>query len=164
MTFHREKSLIILSGKEKQKIIDLLKKQYGIHKLKGVLLRRGTERIFLFQGSFSANKIQDLEKVVPIERAGIYFGKIQEDKKGYEFFRLSIDGIHLLQNQISKGIFELNKRQALEFLHGNELNINSKEKGFLIMKYKDDFIGTGKASAEKISNFLPKNRRLREKS
>ena len=28
------------------------------------------------------------------------------------------------------------------------------------MKYKDDFLGSGKASEKKISNFIPKNRRL----
>ena len=31
------------------------------------------------------------------------------------------------------------------------------------MKYKDNFLGTGKASENKISNFIPKNRRLKEK-
>ena len=47
---------------------------------------------------------------------------------------------------------------------GSELNIKSGMKGFVIMKYKDELLGTGKASEEKISNFIPKNRRLREKS
>lgn len=163
MTFKREKSLIILPGKEKQKIIDLLKHQYGIHSLKGVFLRRGTERIFLFQGSLPAKKIQEIEETIPIERAGIYFGKLIGDKNSGESFRLSVDGIHLLKDQISKGIFELNKEQAKDFLEGKELNIKIKERGFLIMKYNEDFIGTGKASEEKISNFLPKQRRLREK-
>ncbi|MBI2044555.1 hypothetical protein HYT23_00700 [Candidatus Pacearchaeota archaeon] len=36
-------------------------------------------------------------------------------------------------------------------------------KGFVIIKHKDDFLGTGKASELKISNFIPKNRRLRER-
>ena len=77
--------------------------------------------------------------------------------------RLSIDGIHLLQDQITKNMFELNEEQMLEWMHGSELQIKSGEKGFLIMKYKEDFLGTGKASEEKISNFIPKNRRLRFK-
>ena len=38
-----------------------------------------------------------------------------------------------------------------------------KPKGFVIIRYKDEFLGTGKASEEKISNFIPKNRRLKEK-
>ncbi len=39
-----------------------------------------------------------------------------------------------------------------------------KPSGFVVIKYKSDFLGTGKASENKISNFIPKNRRLREKS
>jgi len=31
------------------------------------------------------------------------------------------------------------------------------------MKYKNDFLGTGKASENKIGNFIPKNRRLKHK-
>jgi len=38
------------------------------------------------------------------------------------------------------------------------------KRGFLIMKYKDDFLGTGKASENKIGNFIPKNRRLKVKN
>ena len=37
----------------------------------------------------------------------------------------------------------------------------ARKHGFLAMKQKDDFLGTGKASAEKIGNFIPKNRRLK---
>ena len=49
-------------------------------------------------------------------------------------------------------------------MKGSELNLKSGMKGFVIIKYKNEFLGTGKASEEKISNFIPKNRRLKEKS
>ena len=49
-------------------------------------------------------------------------------------------------------------------MKGNELNIKSNLKGFVVIRYKDDFLGCGKASAEKITNFVPKERRLKEKN
>ncbi|MCH8325462.1 MAG: hypothetical protein IIB83_02685, partial [Bacteroidetes bacterium] len=67
------------------------------------------------------------------------------------------------KNQIKKNIFELNKEQAELWMKGSELNISTGKKGFLIMKYKDNFLGSGKASAEKIGNFIPKSRRLKNK-
>ncbi len=41
-----------------------------------------------------------------------------------------------------------------------------RPKGFVVIKnsLKGDFLGTGKASAQKITNFIPKGRRLKERS
>ena len=149
----------ILNNKEKQEIFAKLQNQFGITNLPGILIKIGGERIFLFQGSLSEEEIKKLDLIIPIERAGIYFAKIQEDK-----IRLSIDGTHILKDQIKNNIFELNEAQVQEWMSGNELNIAPGKIGFLIMKYKDDLLGTGKASEKKITNFIPKARRLRNKS
>ncbi len=45
-----------------------------------------------------------------------------------------------------------------------KLGALTKPKGFVVIKFKNDFLGCGKASAEKITNFIPKNRRLKERS
>ena len=78
--------------------------------------------------------------------------------------RLSIEGVQLLKDQITKNIFEINDEQLELWMKGNELNIKTGKNDFLIMKHNNDFVGCGKASAEKITNFIPKNRRLREKN
>jgi len=49
-------------------------------------------------------------------------------------------------------------------MSGNELNIKIGGKDFLVMKYKNNFLGTGKASENKITNFIPKSRRLKNKN
>ncbi len=151
--------LKILSIKEKKKIVEKLNKQFGIKKIPGIILQRGKERMFLFQGDFSVQEIKKLEQIIQIERVGIYFAKLQNDE-----VRLSIDAIHLLKNQITKNIFELNQEQMEQWMHGNELNIKTRKNCFVVMKYKDYFLGTGKASEEKITNFIPKNRRLKNKN
>jgi len=151
--------LQILNKVQKQEIEKKLKKQFGISEIPGMLVKRGAERIFLFQGDFTDKQVKQLEHTVPIERVGIYFAKEQNNQ-----VRLSIDAIHLFKDQITKNIFELNDEQAQEFMQGNELNISTKNQGFIILKYKENLLGTGKASENKITNFIPKNRRLKIKN
>ncbi|MFH1327084.1 MAG: hypothetical protein ABIH59_03080 [archaeon] len=152
-------NLTILNNHEKQEILNKLQKQFGISELPGILLKIGQERIFLFQGSLNEKQIKELEyNRTNIERVGIYFGKQQGNE-----IRLSIDGVHLLKDQISKNTFELNKEQVNTWMHGSELNLKPGKKGFVIMTNKEDFLGTGKASEEKITNFIPKSRRLKFK-
>ena len=149
----------ILNAHETKEILEKLNDQYGISEIPGILILIGQERIFLYQGSMNEKEIKKLEETVFIERIGAYIAKIQEDK-----IRLSIEGTHVFKNQITKNIFDLDEHQSEEWMKGRELNISTGKTDYLIMKYKDDFLGTGKASKEKITNFIPKNRRLKEKS
>jgi len=150
--------LKILNQNEKKEIITRLQKQFGIKNIEGILIKKGREKIFIYQGSLTKTQIKQLEKTIPIERTGIYFGKDVVDE-----IRLSIEGVYLLKEQITKNIFELEEKQMLEWMHGSELNLKPGKKGFVVMKFKDEFLGCGKASAEKISNFIPKSRRLKIK-
>ncbi len=149
--------LKILNSNQKQDIVNKLKKQFGIENIKGIFVQHGAERLFLFQGELTQRQIHELERTIPIERVGVYFGKIIHDE-----IRLSIEGVHLLKNQITKNIFELDKEQAELWMKGNELEIQTGKKEFVIIKYKDDFLGCGKASELKITNFIPKSRRLKK--
>lgn len=150
--------LKILNTHEKTEIEKELREQFGIGKVPGMIVQRGREKLFLFSGSFDKKQIKDLERAVVIERMGIYFGKVEDWG-----VRLSIEGTHILKDQIKENIFELDEEQAEEWMMGRELQIKTGKKGFVIIKYKDDFLGCGKASEEKITNFIPKNRRLKEK-
>ena len=152
------RSLKILKKKEKQNILEKLNESWGIKEIPGIIARRGEERLFLFTGEFEENKIRALESAAFVERLGIYFVKIINNE-----IRLSIEGTQIFKDQITKNIFELNEEQTEEWMMGRELLIKTGKHGFLVMKYKDDFLGCGKASAEKIGNFIPKNRRLKNK-
>lgn len=149
--------LKILNKKEKVEIENKLKAQFGIKNVNGIFVKRGAERIFLFQGSYSKEQIKHLEKLTQIERVGVYFAKEMNDK-----IRLSVDGVHILKDQITKNIYEIDEEQAKQWMMGQELNITTGKKDFVIIRYKDYFLGCGKASAEKITNFIPKNRRLKK--
>ncbi|MBT96979.1 MAG: hypothetical protein QF567_01275 [Candidatus Pacearchaeota archaeon] len=148
--------LKILNKNEKQEILNRLNKQFGIKDIHGIIVKRGEEKLFLFSGDYNERQIENLEKIVPIEGVGIYFAKIIKEE-----IRLSIEGTQILKNQIERNIFELNKEQVDLWMKGQELNIKTGKRGFLVMKYKKDFLGCGKASIEKITNFIPKSRRLK---
>ena len=149
----------ILDTEEHAEIENKLHKQFGTDIIPGILVMRGSERLFLFTGNFDEKEINKLEKCAFIERMGIYFAKIVDDS-----LRLSIEGSQILKEQIKKNIFELDEKQAEEWMKGHELPIKTGSHGFIIMKHEGDFLGTGKASNEKIGNFIPKNRRLRERN
>jgi len=151
-------TLKILSINEKKQIEESLKEQFGITEIKGLLVKRGEERIFLFQGDLNPKEISELERIIPLERVGIYFAKMIRDKP-----KLSIEGAQILKDQIKNNIFELNKEQTEQWMGGQELNIKTGKKGFIILKYEEDLLGCGNASEEKITNFIPKSRRLKLK-
>lgn len=151
--------LKILNEKEKKVVENKLNEQFGISEVLGKIIMRGKDKMFLFSGSFSKSQIKKLEKITVIERIGAYFAKMDERTKD---IRLSIEGSQTLGSRIKKNVFEINEEQTQEWMKGRELRIKTGKKGFLILKHKNDFLGTGKASEEKIGNFIPKSRRLKD--
>ncbi|MFH1325362.1 MAG: hypothetical protein ABIH49_01155 [archaeon] len=154
-------SIKILSKRENTEIEKKLNEQFGIKKIPDVISATGKEKLFLFSGNYNEEQIKKLESIVPVEKVGIYFAK-KEERDGS--IRLSIEGTQILKKQINKNIFSLNSEQTEDWMKGHELNVKTGMKGFVVMKHNDDFLGCGKASEEKITNFIPKSRRLKEKS
>ncbi len=151
----------ILNEREKKEIVEKLKEQFGINEVPGRIVMRGKERLFLYSGNLDEEEMEKLESLVFIERAGIYFAKIEEPN---EDIRLSIEGTQILKEQINKNIFEIPENLVDDWMKGRELNVQSGMKGFVVMKFGNEFLGCGKASENKIGNFIPKNRRLKERS
>ena len=148
----------ILSEQEKRKIENQLHAQFGIKEIPGKIVMRGEERLFFFTGEIDEDGIRKLEQSAPIEKVGVYFAKLINEE-----IKLTIEGTQLLKEQITKGIFQINDSQAEEWMMGRELNLKSGLRGFVVMKNNDDYLGCGKASQEKITNFIPKSRRLKNR-
>jgi NOL1/NOP2/fmu family ribosome biogenesis protein len=154
-------SIEIIPKRETKEMLEKLEKQFGIKDIPGILMRKGKERIFLFNGEISEDEIEKIDAVVEIERAGIYIGKIFEPTNE---IRLSIEGTQIFQSQIVKNILELDSNEDYEkWMNGQELNIKTNFRGIIAIKYNGEFLGCGKASENKIGNFIPKNRRLKLK-
>jgi NOL1/NOP2/fmu family ribosome biogenesis protein len=147
-----------LNEREKERIIRILNQQFGIKDVPFSLVKLGKERIIVFSGEISEREILDIDEVAHIEGIGLYFAKEEMDG-----IRLSIEGSQLLKNQITKNIFNLDSKQAEQWMLGQEINIDTDKKGFFVMKYKEDMLGTGKISNNRITNFVPKPRRLKNR-
>ena len=151
----------ILSNQETQEILSKLNEQFGIKEIPGKLIKIGKEKIYLFNGNFSEEQIKNLEKITFIEKTGVYIGAIFSPTNE---IRLSIEGTQIFKKQIRKNIFEINEKQTEEWMQGQELNLQTGLRGIIVIKYKNNFLGCGKASENKIGNFIPKSRRLRSKN
>lgn len=164
----------IVNKKEKKEILNLLNQQFGIKDLPFEILKQGKEKLFAISGGINQKIINEIDKVSNIEGIGVYFAKHEEK---LDLIRLSIEGSQLLGNLglIKKNILELESKKEFEnWMAGQEIQteefqnlkkqVQDKE-GFVVIRYKQDFLGIGKISKhkDKIGNFIPKNRRLKLK-
>jgi NOL1/NOP2/fmu family ribosome biogenesis protein len=158
--------LEILNKEERKSLIKNLNEQFGITELPGIILKRGKERLFFYEGNLNEKQIKDIEAEIPVERVGLYFAKIVEDRRNGDIgIKLSIEGVQILQKQLTKNIYEItDEKYAEKWMMGQDLDIQTGLRGFIIIKYKKDFLGCGKASENKIGNFIPKTRRLKDKN
>jgi len=151
--------LKILSEKEKTRILNKLNSQFGITEIPGLLIKKGKEKIFLYSGSWTKEELYNLDKITFVEKAGVYLAKEEGEN-----IRLSIEGSQILKDQMTKNIVELTEEESQTWMMGHEIIKKSGFYGLVAMKYKEDMLGTGKASEEKITNFIPKSRRLKDKT
>ena len=143
-----------INKSEKKKILEKLEEQYGIHKLDFLLVRSGQDKVRGFTGSLSKNELAFLAREINIEIIGLYLLK---EENG---LRLSFDATQILSG-ISKNIVEINEKHAEDWLKGNNIDTKENAEGFVIIKYKNDFLGCGKLSQGRITNFVPKERRIK---
>lgn len=140
----------ILNSKEKKAILKIIKNQWNCEfKTDLTFLLTHKNRIYIINNNFSNIDISTLK----IDHLGSYFGELYPNN-----LRLSIEGSQLIGPLAKKNIIELNKEEMRSWLKGNDLQ--KKGEGFIILKYKTDFIGCGTASLNTITNFVPKNRRI----
>jgi len=139
----------------KKKIISQLNEQFGISELPYLFLQFGKEKIRIFSGSLSREELQTLDLNLNIETIGLYFANQEKDG-----VRLTMDSLSILKPQISKNTLEITNEQKLEWFKGHELQIKS-DKAFKILKHENELIGCGKSTTEKITNFVPKERRIK---
>ncbi len=156
-----------LNKKEKKQLIERLKNQYGISKINFALCKNSSGKIRGFSGNLSKEEILTLSRTLRIEGFGLYLFK--ED---FARIRIGQDALYLFEKEIKKNIIELSEEKVRDWLKGQDLQIDEEilektknlEKDFLILKSKKYFIGCGKLSENKINNFVPKERRLKEKT
>lgn len=151
--FNLSLELKILNRKKVKEILALIKKQWGADlKIDIVFLINTQNKIFLVN-----KKIFDLElEKLKINSIGLYFGELKNNE-----LRLSIEGSQLVGKNAKRNTVKLNEKQAMQWLKGQDIDIKGSYNGFVILKHKNDFLGTGKYKHGKVLNFVPKARRFK---
>ena len=145
--------LKILNNKEIKKIYELIENQWEVRiKLDYGFLQNNKKRIFIISKDVSKIDFSKLR----LNSAGLYFCEL--DSRG---IRLSIEGAQIIGQEAAKNIVELDNEETKKWFKGEDLEKECKDcSGFVILKYKKDFLGTGKYSNGKILNYLGKTRRV----
>jgi NOL1/NOP2/fmu family ribosome biogenesis protein len=146
-------NLRILNKKDIKRILIKLKEQFKAEiDLDYVFLKNNDYKIFLISKDVAKIDLSELR----VDRVGLYFCKIE--KNG---IRLSIEGSQLIGDKAKKNVIKLNKDQMKEWLAGENISIKGNFDEFVIIKYEDDFFGSGRYSNNTIYNYVPKSRRLK---
>ena len=145
--------LKILNSREIKEIYELIDDQWGAKiKLDYGFLKNNKNRIFIVSKDISKIDISKLR----LNSVGMYFCEV--DGMG---IRLSIEGSQIVGPQAKKNIVELNEEETKRWFKGEDIEKECKDcKGFLILKNKNDFLGSGKYSNGKILNYVGKSRRV----
>lgn len=150
------RELIFLKSKEVKQIMQRCRDQWGADFLdlfQEFAFFMNKEKIYIVSRDIAKIDFKNLR----INNAGMY---ILEDK--HNELRLSVEGSQILGKKATKNVLELNKEDIVEWLKGNDIDKEFKEEGFVIIRYKEDFFGSGKIKEGRLLNFLPKIRRLNE--
>ena len=145
--------LEILNTRKIKEIKELIKEQWDCQlKLDYGFLKSRKDKIYIINKGISKLDLSKLK----IDSLGLYLGQLTD--KG---LRLSIEGSQIIGPAAKKNVIELNEKQTEEWFRGYDLDIKLDYIGFVILKHKNDFLGCGKSTKEKILNFVPKARRTK---
>ncbi len=142
--------LQVLNKKEISRILEKIKEQFGIKEIKldyGILKNK-EGRIFLISKDISKVDLSKLR----INELGLYVGKYDKE------LRLTIEGSQFFGKYATKNIYEVDEDDAYGWMSGNKIKCEKPYNGFVIIKYKDNFLGTGKYKDGEILNYVPKER------
>jgi NOL1/NOP2/fmu family ribosome biogenesis protein len=144
-----------MPSRELKHFFRMIEEQYGRvpDLFENLAFIRGKERIYVIN--------RDIEKVdmtkLRVNSMGLYIAEIKNEQ-----LRLSIEGSQLIGPGATKNVCELNKEQLRKWFTGQDIGVDGQYEGFVILKYENDYIGSGKFKEGLILNFVPKTRRLLE--
>ncbi len=145
--------LKILNSREIKEILEIIEKQWGARlKLDYGFLKNNKGRVFVVSKDIAKIDTSKLR----LNSAGLYFCEI--DNKG---IRLSIEGSQMIGQKAEKNIVELDEEETRKWFKGEDIEKECENcSGFVILRNKNDFLGTGKYSNGRILNYVGKSRRL----
>lgn len=143
-------NLKILNKKKIKQILAMLEKQWGFKdELNYAFLETAKGKIYISNKEIFNLDLSELK----INSIGLYFAEIRSG------IRLSIEGSQIIGPKATKNVVELTEKETKQWMKGIDIEKKTDTEGFVILKHKNDFLGSGKATEDKILNFVPKTRR-----
>ncbi len=135
----------------KELIAGFLEKQFGVDRSEFVKLgldfvERGKRRVYAFK---------ECPLNVPTYHYGLYFGTLEENG-----IRLSIEGSFIVGRLAKRNVIELDDENAKMWMSGRDLELPIR--GYVILKWRNFFLGCGKGNGKIVKNYVPKERRISE--
>lgn len=145
-------NLEVMNSKATKEIKHMLEEQFGIkNKFEFAFTKNAKDKIYVIN--------RDVEKIrfdkLRIDSAGLYIGTIQPDG-----FRPSIEGTQMLGKLAKKNVVEISLEQKHEWMKGNNIDLPGENERIVLLKWKNDFLGSGKIKNGVVLNSVPKARRL----
>ncbi len=139
------------SNKEKKLLLKQLQDQFDFSgKLDYSLFINQDKKIFIFNKDAEINFSK-----IKANSLGLYFANLKNE------LRLTIEGSQIIGPYSKKNILEVNEDQLQDWIHGRDMETDKKFEGFVLIRNKNDFYGTGRYKEGKMLNFVPKERRLK---
>jgi len=140
----------ILDGEELERLRKRLFERYGITEIPYVIVKSGKRK-------YRATT-KDASKIRIAQLVGIYV--LKETPFGLMF---SIEGTQLFGPLARKNVFEISSEIIEKWMHGEDLEVNSRnklERGLVIVRSEDLYLGSGLYDGQRIRNLLPKSRKV----
>ncbi len=140
----------IMSKTEIRKIIRGLNKQFGIKLgFDYVFVESKKGRIFIVNKEINEINLEDFN----INTVGLYVFKKEVDG-----IRMSVEGSQLFGSKAEKNVLVLD--DFGDWFLGKNIEVDTKLKGYVIVKCGEDYLGCGKVVKGKL--LIPKSRRISE--
>ncbi len=108
-------------------------------------------KVYMLSKDFSFLKTE----LFRLDAMGLYIGRYNQG-----IYKPSIEGSQLLGPKATKNVIELTREQRNEWLLGHDVPVSAEE-NIYILKYEDDYLGSGKVKEGYVLINIPKARRLK---
>lgn len=158
----------IFKKKEKEQFNQFIEDKYGFE-LKGQIIKQSTNKLRIFTGNLSEHELSILTGTVRVETAGLYLATwdTTNEVKKEESIRFSFDA-SFLGKEATKNFLDLNDEQVKQWFRGEDIDLEGQyptesqdSQTYILLKYKNEMVGCGKLTQNKILNFVPKERRIK---
>ena len=147
----------VLNRNRRQEIEDKLQERFGIKiEIPHHIIQQSKEKARIFTGDLNVNDLIRLKSLLTIDAIGLYFVSFD-----MQDMRLGFDASMLYAKKARKNVIELDDEETKSWLRGKDIEHETKEQGFVIIRHNKDILGVARATGTMLLNFVPKERRLK---